>query len=286
MKRVLKMIASVGFLLTVTGCGAVDNGESINAVGSSAMQPLVEAAGEQYSSNHLGKFINVQGGGSGTGLSQVQAGAVQIGDSDLFAEEKEGIDSKLLVDHKVAIVGLTPIVNKEIGVSDISMENLKKIFTGEITNWKQVGGKNQEIVLINRAAGSGSRHTFEQWVLQGQKAKGSQEQDSTGMVRQIVSTTPGAISYVAFSYVNKDVATLSIDGVKPTEDNVKDNKWVIWSYEHMYTKGEPQGLTKDFLEYMLSEEVQENIVPQLGYIPVSQMQVERDVEGNIEKISK
>ncbi|MGX6971357.1 phosphate ABC transporter substrate-binding protein PstS family protein [Vagococcus bubulae] len=280
------MIASVGFLLTVTGCGAVDNGESINAVGSSAMQPLVEAAGEQYSSNHLGKFINVQGGGSGTGLSQVQAGAVQIGDSDLFAEEKEGIDSNLLVDHKVAIVGLTPIINKEVGVSDITMENLRKIFTGEITNWKEVGGKDQDIVLINRAAGSGSRHTFEQWVLDGKKAKGSQEQDSTGMVRQIVSTTPGAISYVAFSYVTKDVATLSIDGVKPTEDNVKDNKWVIWSYEHMYTKGEPEGLTKDFLEYMLTDEVQEDIVPQLGYIPVSQMQVERDVEGNIKEISK
>jgi len=280
------MIASVGFLLTVTGCGAVDNGESINAVGSSAMQPLVEAAGEQYSSNHLGKFINVQGGGSGTGLSQVQAGAVQIGDSDLFAEEKEGIDSKLLVDHKVAIVGLTPIVNKEVGVTDISMENLRKIFTGAITNWKEVGGKDQEIVLINRAAGSGSRHTFEQWVLDGQKAKGSQEQDSTGMVRQIVSTTPGAISYVAFSYVTDDIATLKIDGVEPTEDNVKDNKWVIWSYEHMYTKGEPKGLTKDFLAYMLSDEVQEDIVPQLGYIPVSQMQVERDVEGNVQKISK
>ncbi|UUV99685.1 Phosphate-binding protein PstS 1 [Vagococcus luciliae] len=286
MKRVLKMIASVGFLLTVTGCGAVDNGESINAVGSSAMQPLVEAAGEQYSSNHLGKFINVQGGGSGTGLSQVQAGAVQIGDSDLFAEEKEGIDSKLLVDHKVAIVGLTPIINKEVGVSDITMENLRKIFTGEITNWKEVGGKDQDVVLINRAAGSGSRHTFEQWVLDGQKVKGAQEQDSTGMVRQIVSTTPGAISYVAFSYVTKDVATLSIDGVKPTEDNVKNNKWVIWSYEHMYTKGEPKGLTKEFLEYMLTDEVQEDIVPQLGYIPVSQMQVERDVEGNIKEISK
>ena len=280
------MIASVGFLLTVTGCGAVDNGESINAVGSSAMQPLVEAAGEQYSSNHLGKFINVQGGGSGTGLSQVQAGAVQIGDSDLFAEEKEGIDSKLLVDHKVAIVGLTPIVNKEVGVDNVSMADLRKIFTGEITNWKEVGGKDQEIVLINRAAGSGSRHTFEQWVLDGQKPKGSQEQDSTGMVRQIVSTTPGAISYVAFSYVTKDIGTLKIDGIEPTEDNVKDNKWVIWSYEHMYTKGKPEGLTKDFLEYMLTDEVQEDIVPQLGYIPVSQMQVERDVEGNITKISK
>ncbi|MEQ7219896.1 phosphate ABC transporter substrate-binding protein PstS family protein [Vagococcus fluvialis] len=267
--------------LILVSCGNVDNGESINAVGSSAMQPLVEAAGEQYSSANVGKFINVQGGGSGTGLSQVQAGAVQIGNSDLFAEEKDGIKSEELVDHQVAVVGLTPIVNKEIGITDISKEDLKKIFTGEITNWKEVGGRNQKIVIINRAAGSGSRHTFEQWVLDGEESKNAQEQDSTGMVRQIVSTTPGAISYVAFSYVTDDVATLSIDGVNPTEENVMRNKWTVWSYEHMYTKGEPKGLTKEFLDYMLSEEVQKEIVPQLGYIPVSRMTIERDVEGNV-----
>lgn len=281
MKKVYKATGLLALSFILVSCGNVDNGESINAVGSSAMQPLVEAAGEQYSSANVGKFINVQGGGSGTGLSQVQAGAVQIGNSDLFAEEKDGIKSEELVDHQVAVVGLTPIVNKEIGITDISREDLKKIFTGEITNWKEVGGRNQKIVLINRAAGSGSRHTFEQWVLDGEESKNAQEQDSTGMVRQIVSTTPGAISYVAFSYVTDDVATLSIDGVNPTEENVMRNKWTVWSYEHMYTKGEPKGLTKEFLDYMLSEEVQKEIVPQLGYIPVSRMTIDRDVEGNV-----
>lgn len=281
MKKVYKATGLLALSFILVSCGNVDNGESINAVGSSAMQPLVEAAGEQYSSTNVGKFINVQGGGSGTGLSQVQAGAVQIGNSDLFAEEKDGIKSEELVDHQVAVVGLTPIVNKEIGITDISKEDLKKIFTGEITNWKEVGGRNQKIVIINRAAGSGSRHTFEQWVLDGEESKNAQEQDSTGMVRQIVSTTPGAISYVAFSYVTDDVATLSIDGVNPTEENVMRNKWTVWSYEHMYTKGEPKGLTKEFLDYMLSEEVQKEIVPQLGYIPVSRMTIERDVEGNV-----
>ncbi|OTP34301.1 phosphate ABC transporter phosphate-binding protein [Enterococcus sp. 6C8_DIV0013] len=281
MKKVYKATGLLALSFILVSCGNVDNGESINAVGSSAMQPLVEAAGEQYSSANVGKFINVQGGGSGTGLSQVQAGAVQIGNSDLFAEEKDGIKSEELVDHQVAVVGLTPIVNKEIGITDISKEDLKKIFTGEITNWKEVGGRNQKIVIINRAAGSGSRHTFEQWVLDGEESKNAQEQDSTGMVRQIVSTTPGAISYVAFSYVTDDVATLSIDGVNPTEENVMRNKWTVWSYEHMYTKGEPKGLTKEFLDYMLSEEVQKEIVPQLGYIPVSRMTIDRDVEGNV-----
>jgi len=269
-------------LLLLTGC-KVDRGESINAVGSSAMQPLVEAGGEQYSSQHTGKFINVQGGGSGTGLSQVQAGAVEIGNSDLFAEEKQGIKAKELVDHKVAVVGTVPIANKEVGLDNISMSDLKKVFQGEITNWKDIGGKDLPIVLINRASGSGSRYTFEQWVLDGEESKQSQEQESTGMVRQIVSTTPGAVSYVAFSYVTEEVQPLKIDQIAPTEDNVKQNKWPIWSYEHMYTKGEPKGLTKEFLDYMLSEDVQANIVPQLGYIAVSEMEVERDAHGNLIK---
>lgn len=282
MKKHFHLIFIGVTLLLLTGC-KVDRGESINAVGSSAMQPLVEAGGEQYSSLHTGKFINVQGGGSGTGLSQVQAGAVEIGNSDLFAEEKQGIKAKELVDHKVAVVGTVPIVNKEVGLDNIKMSDLKKVFQGDVTNWKEVGGKNLPIVLINRASGSGSRYTFEQWVLDGEESKQSQEQESTGMVRQIVSTTPGAISYVAFSYVTEDVHPLKIDQIEPTEENVKQNKWPIWSYEHMYTKGEPTGLTKEFLAFMLSEEVQKNIVPQLGYIAVSEMEVERDAHGNLIK---
>lgn len=282
MKKKMLLFLMVMGLVALSGCAKwIDRGESITAVGSSALQPLVETAAEEYQSEHPGRFVNVQGGGSGTGLSQVQSGAVNIGDSDLFAEEKNGIDASKLVDHKVAVVGITPIINKDIGIKDISLENLRKIFLGEIKNWQEVGGKDQPIVLLNRASGSGTRATFEKWVLDGKTAMQAQEQDSSGMVRSIVADTPGAISYTAFSYVTDDVATLSIDGIAPTDENVMTNKWTIWSYEHMYTLGEPKELTKDFLTYMLSDEVQEKIIGQLGYIPVSKMKVERDWEGKL-----
>lgn len=284
MKKKMLLFISLVSMVLFSGCAKwIDRGESITAVGSSALQPLVETASEEFQSQNPGRFINVQGGGSGTGLSQVQSGAVDIGNSDLFAEEKSGIDASKLVDHRVAVVGITPIVNKGIGISDISMENLRKIFLGEIKNWKEIGGNDLKIVLLNRAAGSGTRATFEKWVLDGKTAIQAQEQDSSGMVRSIVADTPGAISYTAFSYVTKDINTLSINGVEPTDENVTTNKWIIWSYEHMYTLGEPKDLTREFLEFMLSDEVQNNIIGQLGYIPVSKMQVERDWQGNIIK---
>lgn len=282
MKKIIIFISTLLSITFLTGCSKwIDKGQSITAVGSTALQPLVETVAEEYQNNHPGQFVNVQGGGSGTGLSQVQSGAVNIGNSDVFAEEKSGINAKDLVDHQVAVVGITPIVNKKVGVKNISMENLQKIFTGEITNWKEVGGNDIDVVLLNRAAGSGTRGTFERWVLNGKKPKSAQEQDSSGTVRQIVADTPGAISYVAFSYVTNDVATLSIDNVQPTDENVKTNKWVIWSYEHMYTKGKPTELTKQFLDYVLSEKVQKEIVAKLGYISISDMKVKRDWQGNV-----
>lgn len=267
--------------LVLTACGEVVDEESITAVGSSALQPLVEAAGEQYSAENLGKFINVQGGGSGTGLSQIAAGAVDIGNSDIFAEESDGIDASKLVDHRVAVVGITPIVTPGTGVTNVTLEELQGIFTGEITNWKELGGKDLPITVLNRSSGSGTRATFEKWVLEeGMKSIVSQEQESSGTVRQIVANTPGTISYVAFSYVNDDVEALSINGIEPTNENVNSNDWIIWSYEHMYTNGEPTGLTKDFMDYMLSDEIQDNLIGALGYIPIKNMEVERDAEGN------
>nr|WP_017552704.1 phosphate ABC transporter substrate-binding protein PstS family protein [Heyndrickxia coagulans] len=255
--------------------------ESITAVGSTALQPLVQEAAAQYMNDHPGATINVQGGGSGTGLSKVAEGAVQIGNSDVFAEEKDGIDASKITDHKVAVVGFAPVANQDIGVDNLTKQQLIGIFTGKIKNWKEVGGKDLKIVVINRAEGSGTRAVFEKQALDGATAVKAQEQDSSGTVQKIVNETPGAISYLAFSYINNKVKALKVDGVEPTEENVKTNKWKIWAYEHMYTKGKATGLTKKFIDYMLSDEVQKNLVPKLGYMPISEMQVERDAGGNV-----
>ncbi len=158
--------------------------------------------------------ITVQGGGSGTGLSQVAQGSVTIGNSDIFAEQEAGLDATKLKDHQVAVVGMAPVVNQDVGVKNVTMSQLRDIFTGKITNWQTLGGKNEKITVVNRAAGSGTRATFEAAVMNGQKAMTTQEQDSNGTVQKIVAGTPGAISYLAFSYVKADVPALSVDGVK------------------------------------------------------------------------
>lgn len=282
---IIAILITIGGLLTWGYATRNEHGgENITAVGSTALQPLVEAAGEDFANKKLGTFVNVQGGGTGTGLAQVQSGAVDLGNSDVFAAEKNGIDASELVDHKVAVVGIAPMLNKENKVDNLTQQQLIDIFTGKIKNWKEVGGADLPVVVVNRVSGSGTRLTFEKWGLKGHEAMDAQEQDSSGTTRQIVSTTPGAISYAAFSYLDKSVSVPTLDGIKATDDTVMTGEWPIWSYEHVYTKGQPRPIVQEFINYINSKEIQQTLVPQLGYISIHDMTIERDMDGNVHAV--
>ncbi len=297
-KRGLGLALSVvlaGGLLLLAGCasksptsptpssssGGVDFtvSGSITAAGSSALQPLVEQAADQFMQQDANAKISVQAGGSGTGLAQIAQGSIDIGDSDLFASEKlTSAQSAGLVDHKVCVVGFATVVNPGVTVDNLTKQQLQQIFTGKITNWSAVGGSNQEITIINRPTSSGTRATFKEYALGGlEEAQGiALTEDSSGAVTKAVSGTPGAISYLALSYANSNntVKIVSLDGVAPNSANIVSGKYPIWSYEHMYTKGDPQGLTKAFIDYMMSPAVAP-LIQQLGYIVGSTMTVSR-----------
>ncbi len=262
---------------------------SITAVGSTALQPLVEASAEQFMVANSGVQITVQGGGSGTGLTQVSQGAVQIGNSDIFAEAKlDAATAAKIKDNKVCVVGMGPVVNKDVTIDNISLSNLRKIFSGQITNWKEVGGPDKTITVINRASGSGTRAVFESAVLAGTTVPSTfkpQEQDSSGTVATMVAATPGAISYLAFSYFADTFKALSIDGVQPKASEVETNSWVIWAYEHMYTAPSPDALTQAFIDYILSPSVQQTLVSQNGYISISGMKVSKDATNTVTRLS-
>lgn len=279
------LVLSLFVPLFLVGCS--QSREKITIVGSSALQPLVEQAGNDYRLAHMSSNIVVQGGGSGTGLSQVQAGAVEVGTSDVFAETQKGIDAKKLEDYPVAVVGIVPIANKGVGVKNLSVKQLSAIFTGKIKNWREVGGKNQPIIVINRSRGSGTRSTFEDLILNGKDAVNSQEQDSNGTVKKIVNSTPGTISYISFPYANdQNIQKISINHVKPDNKNIPTNKWPLWSYEHMYTKGKPNKATAAFIKYVLGKKVQTELVPKIGYISIHEMKVSRDSQNKVTKIGK
>jgi len=270
----------VGLLaLSLTACsgkapepakpGAVEG--TVTASGSTALLPLVQAAKEQFEEKNTKVTVNVSGGGSFNGLSQVASGAVQIGNSDV---EATGDQAKDLVDFKVAVAPFVIIINKDVTATNVTMDQLAKILKGEITNWKDVGGKDAKITIVSRQQSSGSRATIVAKVLKGQGdiAKDAVVQDSNGKVLEGVTGTPGAIGYVDAPYLKPDkVNALRVDGVEYSAQAVTGGKWPIFAYEHMYTKGQPTGTTKTFLDFILSKEFQENTVEKLGFIPVSKM---------------
>lgn len=248
---------------------------SITAAGSTALQPLVDAAGKAYAAGCAKSTISVQGGGSGTGLTQVLQGAVQIGDSDVTAEAKlKPEEASQLVDHVVAKQGWVMVVNPGVtGVTSLTTQQATDIWTGKVTNWKDVGGNDQAVVLILRPASSGTRATFKKIVLGGKDEAAGQAltEDSNGAVTTAVAQTPGATSVIGFAYYQANqgkVTALGLDGVQGSVATMKDGTYKLSAQGHMYSKGQPDGLTKSFLDYMLSDQVQNTLIPSLSYAPV------------------
>jgi len=290
-KLVVVAVLCLALTAALAGCGeqgvqqGADNTRqlsgNITAVGSTAMQPLMEQAAAQFMTKYPNARVVVQGGGSGTGLTQVAQGAADIGNSDIFAEEKAGIDASQLTDHQICVVGMATVVNPSITVDNLTKQQLIDIFTGKTTNWKSVGGPDQKIVLVNRPKASGTRATFKKYALGGAEEAAGIEEDSSGTVRKIINETPGAIGYLALSYLDGSLKVVNLDGIAPTEENITAGKYPVWAYMHSYTRGSPDGVKGAFLNYMMSDDVQKKIVPELGYIPEIEMKIVRDVNGNI-----
>lgn len=299
MKKFIALLAVAGMTATMAvGCGSSSNGTSdnaadtntessdsslsgtITAAGSSALKPLADDAADSFLNDHPDVSITIDAGGSGEGLKQVSEGTVDIGNSDVAAEDKlDETAAKELVDHQVCVVTMAPIVNKDVaeaGVKSLTKEQLISIFTGKTTNWKDVGGPDEDIVLVTRPESSGTRATFQKYALDGNEeaSNTSMETDDSGVLLTNVKSTNGAIGYVALSYLTGDagVETVAIDDVDPTLENTYSGKYPVWTFEHMYTKGEPNEVTKAFLDYITGDEYGTQM-EKLGYGVASKMTV-------------
>jgi phosphate transport system substrate-binding protein len=246
---------------------------SITASGSTALAPLVKAVAQQYSTKCSGATITVNLGGSKTGLANVEAGSVNIGNSDVKADPVTQAD---LVDHQVSVVIFAVIVNKGVGVTSLTTDQIKSIYAGTATNWNQVGGSNLPIVVVSRPASSGTRATFQRYMLGGpEKISGpaSLTTDSTGTVITEVASTNGAIGYAATgpAKANSGVTIVSIDGNAPSSANVQSNTYKFWNIEHMYTKGAASGLSQALIDYMVSSDAK-TIASQQDFVAITDMQ--------------
>lgn len=299
MKKFIALLTVAGMTATMAvGCGSSSNETSdnaadtntessdsslsgtITAAGSSALKPLADDAADSFLNDHPDVSITIDAGGSGEGLKQVSEGTVDIGNSDVAAEDKlDETAAKELVDHQVCVVTMAPIVNKDVaeaGVKSLTKEQLISIFTGKTTNWKDVGGPDEDIVLVTRPESSGTRATFQKYALDGNEeaSNTSMETDDSGVLLTNVKSTNGAIGYVALSYLTGDagVETVAIDDVEPTLENTYSGKYPVWTFEHMYTKGEPNEVTKAFLDYITGDEYGDQM-EKLGYGVASKMTV-------------
>lgn len=250
----------------------------LTAAGSSALLPLMQLAATQFQQANKDVQISVTAGGSGAGRSQVCKGQVDIGNSDVKLSDKEKTDLSCgdAVETAVAIQAFGPVANKQGpgSAASLTQAQLQDIFSGKTTNWKDVGGADQAIVVINRAKGSGTRKNMANYLFGGDDTKfttGASEEDNNETVLQTISQTPGAISYLGFAYLsNPDIVAFAIDNVKPTREDIQNGSWPVQAPGYSITKGQPTELEKAFLDYVLSANFQNSPeFAKLGFVPVA-----------------
>ena len=258
-------------VLLVFASGCISSGEepeTITMSGSTTVLPVAQTVAEIYMDEHSSADIQISGGGSGVGVTAAKEGTADIGMLSRALKDSEKTGSNLS-EYIIGRDGIALIAYPANPVSDLTLEQIKDIYQGKITNWKEVGGADMEIVLIGRDSASGTREFFTEYVLNKEDAaKTMQEYSSNGAVQTAVSQTPGAIGYVSLEYVDESVKAFSIAGVKATVENVINGTYKINRPLLLITNGEPTGLAKAFIEYILSDAGQQ-LIADNGFVPVA-----------------
>ena len=282
-KFVSGLLTAVLLATTLVGCGGTADSSSqgegatasadssnitgtVTMNGSTSMEKFANALDEAFMAKYPGIQATVQFTGSGAGIEAVANGTVDIGNSSRALKDEE--KAKGLVENVVAIDGIAVVVDKANAVEDITKDQLAQVYSGQITNWKDLGGSDQQIVVIGREASSGTRGAFEELLKLEDKCKYAQEIDSPGAVMAKVAATPGAIGYVSLDVIDDTVHTLKIDGVEPTEENIKAGSYTLQRPFVMATKGEiseQSEAVQELFNYINSDEGQQ-IVSKVGLI--------------------
>ena len=239
---------------------------SVTLAGSTSMEKLANAMNEAFMEKYPNVSATAEFTGSSAGIESLAAGSVDIGDaSRALSDDEKG---QGIVENIVAIDGIAVITDTDNTITDIKSEDLAKVYTGEITNWKDLGGKDEQIVVIGREAGSGTRDAFEELMDVKDSCKYAQELDSTGAVLAKVATTPGAVGYVSLDVLDDTVNGLKINSVEPTEENILAGTYVLQRPFVMATKGEISEQSEQVQAYfdVINSEDGQNVIKSVGLI--------------------
>ncbi len=269
MKKI--MILLIVSLMGIFGCGK--NVEKVTIAGSTTVLPIAQSTAEAFMGENDNADVSVRGGGSSVGIVSVLEGTVDIGNASRLAKDKEIKKAKEanidLVQHIVAFDGIAVITDRGNSVAEISLDDLRKIYSGEYTNWKQLGGSDQTIVVISRDASSGTFETFEKRVMHEEEIIASAlNLGSNNAVVTSVKSTEGAIGYIGYGYIIPEVNVLNVDGVKISKEAIKSGEYAISRSLQMYTNGQPEGMAKKYLDFVKSAKGQK-IVAKQGFVEIN-----------------